>query len=65
MEMWKRLDSLKRSWEFVVLGKLIRNKGRLMGVPSGDLLAIDICLTLITLKSRSTSPSTMPFSGVF
>jgi hypothetical protein len=36
MEMWQRLESLKKSWDFVVLGSVIRNRGRVMDVvPSG------------------------------
>jgi hypothetical protein len=25
--MWQRLDSLKISWDFAVLGKVMRNRG--------------------------------------
>jgi hypothetical protein len=37
MEMWQRLESLKKFWDFVVLGMVIRNRGKVMDVvPSGD-----------------------------
>jgi hypothetical protein len=57
MDMWQRLESLKKSWDFVVLGRVIRNRGRIMYVvASGDRRAVDICPTLMTSKPRSTSP---------
>jgi hypothetical protein len=38
MEMWQRLGSLNMSWDFVVLGRVTRNKGRVIFVvPSEDL----------------------------
>jgi hypothetical protein len=44
MEMWQRLDNLNKSWDFVVLGTVTRNKGRVIYVvPSEDLRAVDIC----------------------
>jgi hypothetical protein len=66
MEMWQRLGSLKISCNFAVLGKVIRNKGRLLVVvPSEDDLRVDvICLTLITSKPRFTSPSEISSAGV-
>jgi hypothetical protein len=30
MEMWQRLESLKSSEDFVVLGRVTRNKGKVM-----------------------------------
>jgi hypothetical protein len=48
MEIWQRLENLKRSWDFVVLSRVTRNKGRVMDVPSGDRQAVGICLMLIT-----------------
>jgi hypothetical protein len=65
MEMWQRLESLKTSWGFVVLGRVTRNNGKVTGVPSGDRRAVDICLTLTTSNLRSTSPSVMSSAGVF
>jgi hypothetical protein len=66
MEMWQRLDNLNKSWDFVVLGRVRRNKGRVICVvPSEDLRAVDICLALITSKPRFTSPSAMSSAGVF
>jgi hypothetical protein len=65
MEMLQRLESFKRSRDFVVLGRVTRNKGKVIGVePSGDRRAVDICFTLMTSKPRSTSPSAMSFAGV-
>jgi hypothetical protein len=66
MEMWQRLDSLIRSWDFVVFCRVTRNKDRVICVvPSEDLRAVDICLTLITSKPRYTSPSAMSSEGIF
>jgi hypothetical protein len=57
---------LKRSWDFAALGKVTRNRGKAMDVePSVDRRAVDICLTLITSKPRSTSPSGMSSAGLF
>jgi hypothetical protein len=65
MEMWQRLDSLNRSLDFVVLCRVTRNKdGVICVVPSEDLRAVEICLTLIMSKPRSTSPSAMSCAGV-
>jgi hypothetical protein len=57
---------LNISWDFVVIGKVIRNKGRLTwDVPSAeDLLVDDICLTLIKSNPRPTKPSEMSSAGV-
>jgi hypothetical protein len=66
MEMWQRLDSLKRSWDFAVLGRVTKNRGKVMDVePSGDRQAVDICLMLITSKLKPTSPSAMSSTGMF
>jgi hypothetical protein len=36
--MWQRFVSRKMSWDFAVLGKVIRNKGRFgVDVPSGGV----------------------------
>jgi hypothetical protein len=63
--MWQRLCSQKISWDFVVLGKVIRKRGRFMFVdPSeGDRRVDVICLTLITSNPR-TSPSDISYAGV-
>jgi hypothetical protein len=52
--IWQRLVSFIISWDFVVLGKVMRKRGRFtVDVPSaGDQREVDICLTLITLKAR-------------
>jgi hypothetical protein len=64
MEMWQRYWSFK-IWDFAVLGRVIRNKGRfLFALPSeGDWREV-ICLTLITSDPRVTSPSEMSSAGV-
>jgi hypothetical protein len=52
--------------DFVVLDRVTKNRGRVMDViPSRDRRAVDICLTLMTSKPRSTSPSAMSLAGVF
>jgi hypothetical protein len=64
MEIWQRLDSLKRSWDFDVLGRVTRNRGKVMGLePLRDRRAGDICLTLMTSTSPS-SPSDMSCAGM-
>jgi hypothetical protein len=56
----------ERSWDFAILGRVSRNRGKAMGMePSGGRRAVDICLMPITSKSRSTSPSAMSSAGVF
>jgi hypothetical protein len=64
--MWQRLCSREISWDFAVLGKVIRKRGRFMFVdPSeGDRKVALICLTLITSNPRLTSPSDMYSAGV-
>jgi hypothetical protein len=54
------------SWDFAVLGKVIRKRGRIMVVdPSeGDRRVAVICLTLITSNTRLTSPSDISSAGV-
>jgi hypothetical protein len=61
-----RLISLKISWDFDVLGKVIKKRGIFtVIVPSAsDLGVTDICLTLITSKPRFINPSEMSSSGV-
>jgi hypothetical protein len=65
MEMWQRYWSLKISWDFAVLGRVIRYKGRFRDdVPlEGDRREVVICLTLITSNPRVTSPSEISFAG--
>jgi hypothetical protein len=66
MEMWHRLKSLKMFCNFSDLGKVTRNKVKVIEVvPSGDRRAVDICLTLIKSKPRSTSLSYMSTTVVF
>jgi hypothetical protein len=50
--MWQRLESLKMSWDFVGLRRVTRNKGRVMGVPSGDRREVDICFDAKNVKSE-------------
>jgi hypothetical protein len=66
IEMWQRLDSLKTSCDFAILGRVIRNKGRgFIVAPSvDDWRVVVICLTLITSKTRFTRPSEMSSTGV-
>jgi hypothetical protein len=65
MQMWQRVDSLKISWDFWVLGMVTRNKTKIMGFESSvDRRAEDISLTLMTSKPRSTSPSDISFAEV-
>jgi hypothetical protein len=66
MEIWQKYWSLKISWDFAVLGRVIRNKARfLVAVPSeGDRRNVVICLTLITSNPRVTSPSEISCAGV-
>jgi hypothetical protein len=60
------VGSRKIYWDFAVLGKVIRKRWSFMVVdPSGgNRLVAVICLTLVTPKSRLTSPSDMSFAGV-
>jgi hypothetical protein len=57
--MWQRLFSRKISRNFAVLGKVMRNRGRItVDVPSGGFRwDVIICLTLMTSKPRLTNPS--------
>jgi hypothetical protein len=61
-----RLDNLKISWDFAVLGRVIRNNGRVFFyAPSvGDRRVVVICLTLMISKPRFTSSSEMSSTGV-
>jgi hypothetical protein len=65
--MWQRLGRRKISWDFAVLGKVTRKRGRFaILVPSGDdRCVVVICLTLTTLRPRFTSPFDMSSAGVF
>jgi hypothetical protein len=64
--MSQRLSARKISWDFVVLGNIIRQLGRFMFVdPSeGDRRVVVIRLTLITSNPRLTSPSDIAYAGV-
>jgi hypothetical protein len=64
--MWQRLGSLKISWDFAVLGKVMTNKGMFMAVvpAGGDWRVAVICLTLITSKPRLSSLSDMSSAGI-
>jgi hypothetical protein len=64
--MWHTLGSRKISWDFAVLGKVIRKRGRFMDFdPSGgDRRVAVFCLTLITSKPRLASESDMSSAGV-
>jgi hypothetical protein len=56
---------VKISCDFVVLGNVVRNKGKLTVVHSADDgRLVVICLTLITLKPRLISPSYISSAGV-
>jgi hypothetical protein len=65
--MWQRLVGLKISWDFAVLGKVIRKRERFMVFdPSGgDRRVAVISLTLITSNLRLASLSDMYPVGVF
>jgi hypothetical protein len=54
---WQRLVNLNISWDFDVLGKVIRKRGMFtVIVPyEGDGWVLDICSTVITSKSRFTT----------
>jgi hypothetical protein len=57
-----RLLSFNISWDFDVLGKVIRKRGMWTVVPSARdpwVVDIHVCLTLITSKPRFTNPSDM------
>jgi hypothetical protein len=64
--MCQRLGSRKNYWDFAVLGKVIRKRGRFMVFDSfgGDRGVAVICFALITSKSRLTSPSGVFCRGV-
>jgi hypothetical protein len=64
--MWQRLERRKISWNFVVLGKVIRKRGRFMAVDQseGDRRVVVIYLTLITSTPRVTSLSDISSAGV-
>jgi hypothetical protein len=65
MAVWQRLVSLNISWDFGILGKIIRKRGMFIVVvpSSGDRRAVEICLTLITSKPRFTNLSEMSSAG--
>jgi hypothetical protein len=56
--VWLKLVSLYISCEFVVIGKVIRKRGRFtVVVPSeGDRRVVNLSLTLITSKLVFTNP---------
>jgi hypothetical protein len=64
--MWQRLGRRKISWDFAVLGKVIRKRGRfvVLGSTGDDRRVVVICFTLTTSKPRFTSPSDMFCAGV-
>jgi hypothetical protein len=64
--IYQRLGSLNISWNFAVLGKFIRKRGRSMvfNPSGGDRRVVIVCLTLITSKPRLTSPSDMSSAEV-
>jgi hypothetical protein len=64
--VWQRLVSLNISWDFDVLGKIMRKRERFtVDVPSAvDRRVAGICLMLITSKPRSSIPSEMSSAGV-
>jgi hypothetical protein len=64
--MWQRLGRRKISWDFVVLGKVTRNRGRfvVLGSSGDDRLVDLICLALTMSKLRFTSPSDMSSAWV-
>jgi hypothetical protein len=66
MEMWQRLDNLKISWDFAILGRVIRNNGRVfVDAPSvGNRRIAVICLTLITSKPWVTRLLEMSSGGI-
>jgi ribosomal protein L36 len=63
--MWQRPFKRKISWDLEVLGRVIRNKGRLMvlGPSEFDRRVMVICLTLITSKPRLSRLSEMSSAG--
>jgi hypothetical protein len=65
--MWQRLGSLKISWDFAVISKVMRNRDMFTVIdPSGgDRRVAVIHLALITSKTRLTSPSDMSSAVVF
>jgi hypothetical protein len=65
--MWQGLGRWKISWDFAVLGKVTKKRGRFIVLDSsgGDRRVVVICLTLTTSKPRLTSPSQMSSAGVF
>jgi hypothetical protein len=64
--MWQRLGRRKISWDFAVLGKVMRKRGRFVvfGSSGDDRRMVVICLTLTTSKPWFTSPSAMSCAGV-
>jgi hypothetical protein len=64
--MWQRLGSRKISWNFAVLGKVIRIRGMFMAFdPSGMTDGwLSSALTLVTSNPRLTSPSDVSSAGV-
>jgi hypothetical protein len=63
---WQGLGSRKISWDFDVLGKVIRKRGRfkVFDTSGGDRRMVVIYLALITTKLRLTSPSNVSSAGV-
>jgi hypothetical protein len=64
--IWQRVGGLNISWNFDVLGKVMRKRGRFtVDDPSaGDLRVADSCVALMTSKPRPTNPSEMSSAGL-
>jgi hypothetical protein len=64
--VWQRLVSLNISWDFDILGKVIRKRGMFIVVvlSAGDQWVVDICLRLITSKPAFINPYEMSSAGV-
>jgi hypothetical protein len=63
--IWQRLFSFNITWDFVVLGKVVRKRGLFTMVVSsaGERQVADICLRLKTSNSRFTNPCEMSSGG--
>jgi hypothetical protein len=65
--MRQRAVKWKISWDFDILGKVMRYRGIFLDrvLSDGDQWVVDIWLTLMMSKPRSISPSEMSCAGVF
>jgi hypothetical protein len=63
--VWQRHVSLSISWDFDVLGKVIKKRRMFTSSvsPTGGLQVVHICLTLIISKPRFANPSEMSSAG--